>query len=291
LLFAALLSRSGVCEMQWGAFRDLAAGDTSKLAAYSGIFTSQMKGDERFFVILNRLVFEMTFGGFALSAFVAFAYLPQIACVASVFAVFIAPMLFGMVVLWIKTSWLFGLSSMIASSVLLLLSGACKFQWRLFHTFAAEDSAKLAAYSGILTFPIQDDGRDVVTRMLLVVLNRVVFENLLQLWIQSSYFSFSFELMNHEARIKAIMSIGLGLAVCMSKLIPLLLAFLSTEVGRPDAFMCRDGPQLFVFAWAVLLAWIFCLLVVLWVAAKVYFAFQCPSHIWNVICGCIVFSS
>eukprot|EP00403_Amphidinium_massartii_P019176 CAMPEP_0178409224 /NCGR_PEP_ID=MMETSP0689_2-20121128/20353_1 /TAXON_ID=160604 /ORGANISM="Amphidinium massartii, Strain CS-259" /LENGTH=388 /DNA_ID=CAMNT_0020030361 /DNA_START=150 /DNA_END=1316 /DNA_ORIENTATION=+ len=98
-------------------------------------------------------------------------------------------------------------------------------------------------------------------RMLFV---KVLIGNVLQLWLISTYFSLTFDIVESEMRIKLIVA----MVIC------LLQAFTLMRVPL------KQGP----LGW---LLFAVTLLVIAHSAIKVFFAFKCESHQWNVGMGCL----
>jgi len=116
-------------------------------------------------------------------------------------------------------------------------------------------------------------------RPLLFGLTRLAQENLLQLWLQSSFFSLVFAFTTNIAKSKSILSMGIGFLVALSKLAPMVSVFVES-LGE-DVKKCGGT------GWGFMFFLIFCAFVTFWIPAKVYFAFVCESHVWNLSTGCV----
>lgn len=121
-----------------------------------------------------------------------------------------------------------------------------------------------------------------IARLLMISSSKLIFENMLQLWIQSSAFGISFDMLDYNAKMKALISIGLALAVSASKMFPL---FKTTRTLLNNASCV--GAFLVVIL-GIMPVICFCLLPWLWIVAKIYYAFHCDSHVWNLTSGCVV---
>jgi len=239
--------------------------------------------------VVSGMLGEIGFGGFALAVFVCGAYIPQFVNILSLLA---PGAIFGTaitVAIWTQFDWYVGAPVMLIAIGLTDIylakrqwSTAFNF-WDVANTRTNRDVVQQAMHGGFVFFEFRLDPDDKVDRALFFNLNKLIFENLVQLWIQASYFSFSFEMMNELARYKVMFSICLGLFVSLTKLLPMFPAFV--ELNRGHFFELPEGLAL----WFCILCLVLCLLFVVWTAAKVYFAFTCPSHVWNLAGGCVSF--
>lgn len=98
---------------------------------------------------------------------------------------------------------------------------------------------------------------------------RVLLENCLQLWVQASFFGLVFEELSPSARTKALLSLMLGLVSAAYK------SAMTTLVVVGDR------------RWDVAIIPALVLGTIAWTAAKVYFAYSCDSHLWNLTSGCV----
>lgn len=102
-------------------------------------------------------------------------------------------------------------------------------------------------------------------------LTRVLLENCFQLWLQSSFLGLVFERLSSSARQKALFSLILGL----------LSATYKSALAAKATIDCRSGYCL----WAIVP--LIALGMVVWTAAKIYFAWHCERHLWNLTSGCV----
>ena len=255
--------------------------------------------------------------GVAFSAYVLAAYVPQVTMMMSFYAlmyIFIAVLLL-LFVLWIPSeSWLVGL--LVAAVPLALAFPALGYgQWFIFSE-ELRDPKEAALWVGMLPFEkfwgadkteeylrlypgerneyeglsaeeqserAQEDMQQRMKykearRGVHIVLTRVFFENIFQLWLQASFFSYMFDTLSETGRWKALASILLGLATSAAKI---------PSIAFPEGIMdaAKQGHPI-----AILLLLLICVVVagpLVAVAAKVGFAFTCPSHMWGVTTGCV----
>mmetsp|Transcript_21662 Transcript_21662/g.44426 ORF Transcript_21662/g.44426 Transcript_21662/m.44426 type:complete len:225 (-) Transcript_21662:6-680(-) len=101
---------------------------------------------------------------------------------------------------------------------------------------------------------------------------KVLIGNVLPLWLQASFFQLSFTQAGFEARCKIIAGIATSA----------LLVLVRSMVG--SGTISKLGCLGFIFAAldAIISAW---------AAAKVYYAFKCKDHIWNLSTGCVDITS
>eukprot|EP00913_Durusdinium_trenchii_P020403 g19167.t1 len=107
-------------------------------------------------------------------------------------------------------------------------------------------------------------------------MTKLVFENLFQLWLQSSFFALTFKFTGPEARMKTVLSMAIGLLVLASK-VPGLITELRTgpnQVNLFAGFTCGT-----FIAWILLLVVIFYAIVIVWITLKIVMAYQCDSHV------------
>jgi hypothetical protein len=227
---------------------------------------------------------ELQFGGLALTLYVAGVYIPQFLQLSPVATLVCFSLTFLGVLLWVMHSWWVGLAVLVCEHTLYWI-----IVWRfgtswpeltvLPLTFRKGDM--VAAYAGILIFK---PSGNVSGKLLYITSVKLIFDNLLQLWIQSSEFVLSFEQIEDASKKKALLSMGLALMVAASKLIQLI----ALAVER-----FSDAPNKSVG----LLDSLFLLLPVicfglgpwLWTIAKIYYAYHCDSHVWNLSSGCVEF--
>ncbi|CAE7864399.1 unnamed protein product, partial [Symbiodinium necroappetens] len=228
---------------------------------------------------------KLGFSGVAL--FITNAYLPQLLVVYTFVAPFVALVFVLLVMLWASFGWLVGLAAMLCVYALVICSPIGTFQMSLFHEQVDSENLRLALYSGAEVVELPADGpQNAEGRVAFILGTKLLLENLLQLWLQSSYLSLSFDRMDTFARWQAMASIGVGLLVAggkglqISAVVVPKLAWCARAVRQCDipAIIMGAVPVFMMLAGFGGLAW---------VAAKVVFIFQCDSHVWNLSTGCV----
>ena len=152
--------------------------------------------------------------------FVTAAYVPQLLCVYAPFAPFGSLAFVLMIILWAAFGWLVGLTVMVAVYFAVVCTELGRLQMTVFRQQVASHDEELVLFVGAEVVRVGE--KDVEGRMLVVIGTKLVLENLLQLWLQSSYLSLSFETMDSFARWQAMASIGVGLLVAGSSQKPRL---------------------------------------------------------------------
>lgn len=99
----------------------------------------------------------------------------------------------------------------------------------------------------------------------LMICIKVMIGNIFQMWMQSSFFSLTFDVTGKEAKIKIIVSMVLS---AVSGLVR--VSIVAPKLGVPGL----------VLALAIMF-------MVSWSAAKVYFSYHCTHHVWNLTTGCV----
>ena len=125
-----------------------------------------------------------------------------------------------MIILWAAFGWLVGLTVMVAVYFAVVCTELERLQMTVFRQQVASHDEELVLFVGAEVVRVGE--KDVEGRMLVVIGTKLVLENLLQLWLQSSYLSLSFETMDSFARWQAMASIGAGLLVAGSSQKPRL---------------------------------------------------------------------
>lgn len=123
-----------------------------------------------------------------------------------------------------------------------------------------------------------EDGGCLSERALLTSISKVFLENVVQLWLQASFFALIFKRLHHVGKVKLLISMGLGLFSCLAKTLPM-------AVG-----LCRalaSGSVRWQLGVAVLCGQMVAVFGVAWTIAKLYQSFHCESHIWNLTSGCV----
>lgn len=103
---------------------------------------------------------------------------------------------------------------------------------------------------------------------LIMLFTKVLVGNSMQLWLQGSFFQISFNVLGQTARIQLLCSMVFS---SMSVLV---------RCKNMGAMLGRAGCPI-VAVILGLLAWTF---------AKIYFAFTCEDHLWNLTTGCVSLS-
>ncbi|CAE7864614.1 unnamed protein product [Symbiodinium necroappetens] len=230
---------------------------------------------------------KLGFSGVAL--FITNAYLPQLLSVWALFAPFVALVFVLLVMLWASFGWLVGLAAMLAVYALVICSPIGREQMGVFHQEVDSEDRRLALFVGAEVAELPANGpQSSLGRVIFFLGTKLVLENLLQLWLQSSYLSLSFGQMDTFARWQALASIGVGLLVAGGKglqisafVVPLLARYAGESVRRCNIiFLVIFGavPVFMMLGGFGGLAW---------VLAKVIFIFRCDSHVWNLSTGCV----
>eukprot|EP00933_Yihiella_yeosuensis_P068838 TRINITY_DN7483_c0_g1_i1.p1 TRINITY_DN7483_c0_g1~~TRINITY_DN7483_c0_g1_i1.p1 ORF type:complete len:605 (+),score=82.35 TRINITY_DN7483_c0_g1_i1:141-1955(+) len=165
-------------------------------------------------------------------------------------------------------------SMMLQSAVLADLAG-----------LQATSSALLAASDHV------DKGNEVFgLKSFLSGIVKGVFENVLQVWLQSSAFSLTFTQTSRVSKVKALASIAAGLAGATVK----LADSCSYVVGLVRKNMMEEErPNICYYFGMFCCAVILCaplgfgLGVIIWTSAKIAYTFHCPTHLWNLSSGCV----
>ena len=105
-----------------------------------------------------------------------------------------------------------------------------------------------------------------------MVLFKVVFENLAQLYLQVSLYSILFDDLSPSARFKLLVSISAALLSAFRRLCDVALRL------KQSGWHVCCGLTTYVFPG---------MMVLLWVGLKLYFAHTCPHHQWNFSTGCV----
>jgi len=231
---------------------------------------------------------KLGFSGVALMLFVTNAYVPQLLVVWAPFAPFAALSFVVMVVLWASFGWVIGLSAILVVYALVLCSPLGAMEMEELKDEALRSDEHMSIYLGAEVVEAKGPKEK---RPLVIMGTKLVLENLLQLWLQSSYLSLSFDRMDNDARWQAMASIGVGLLVAGGKgiQISVILLTMMYEGGR-DA--CRDACEdCQGLSLGMGIIGVFMILAgfggLAWVLAKVVFIFRCDSHVWNLSTGCV----
>eukprot|EP00747_Dinoflagellata_sp_TGD_P049457 gnl/TRDRNA2_/TRDRNA2_146203_c2_seq1.p1 gnl/TRDRNA2_/TRDRNA2_146203_c2~~gnl/TRDRNA2_/TRDRNA2_146203_c2_seq1.p1 ORF type:complete len:303 (-),score=41.97 gnl/TRDRNA2_/TRDRNA2_146203_c2_seq1:59-943(-) len=240
--------------------------------------------------IFATILGRMGFGGFSLALYVTSAYIPQFS---GIFSFLVPPFIicaFGMISLWVCFGKFVGLAVILASFAA-FIAGQMFFSaylWEVHCDMNLNNPTKMAVWSGMVLFGDSSemgDQDDKVARLALTVMTRLFFENMVQLWIQASFFSLSFGHMGFVAKLKNLASLGLGLFVCFLKVGQMLAEVVKRrkdlcKVDEWDCFSVCLGSVMFSMLGAMVV-------IPCWIVAKLYFAFICESHVWNLTSGCV----
>lgn len=228
---------------------------------------------------------KLGFSGLALMLFITNAYLPQLLVVYAPFAPFVALVFVLLVMLWASFGWLVGLAAMLAVYAFVICSPIGRGQMDLFHQQVDSQDLGLAFYVGAEVVELRPQASE--ERAVIILGTKLLLENLLQLWLQSSYLSLSFDRMDTFARWQAMASIGVGLLVAGGKGLQISAVVVPGVAGGAGRVVREcDSIRLILGAIGV-----FMMLGgfggLAWVAAKVVFIFRCDSHVWNLSTGCV----
>jgi len=106
-----------------------------------------------------------------------------------------------------------------------------------------------------------------------------IFEVIPALYLQTALFSFTFDETSQHAKIKQLVSLGLSGLGTLKLAFSILSVVLNGLIkGAKDQMGCfvKFGIYGFIFGSFGLVA--IC-------AARIYFSYSCPDHIWNVTTG------
>lgn len=104
---------------------------------------------------------------------------------------------------------------------------------------------------------------------LLLLLVKVFVGNVVLLWLQASFYAITFEFFNDEARLKLVASMVISVVQAAAR-----CASVMAKLPGPGTVV--SAVIMFFVAFSL---------------AKVYFAHQCPEHVWNLTTGCVDLSS
>jgi len=93
----------------------------------------------------------------------------------------------------------------------------------------------------------------------------IVFGNLLPLWLQASFVALVFETENFWTKLAVIASMTISTYVTVTRL-KSVFSYVGPIAAIPAALV---------------------VLFLLYIAAKIVFIYQCPSHLWNLSSGCV----
>lgn len=227
---------------------------------------------------------ELTFSGLALFCFISFAYIPQLTGQAPFFALITTTLLaFGMY-LTLHWGWLAGVIVLVAVLANFALLGWFSKQWAVWKQWCVNDEVSVALYCGFGVFEQALTEGEANERLIFVTITRLVFENLLQLWLQTSFFSLTFDFTDGGARMKNVSSMIIGLLVAASK-IPGLFNELRHGAGwakLTSGFNCGA-----LMAWVLVLVVVVYAIVLVWISVRLVMTYWCESHMWGLTTGCL----
>ncbi|CAK9060956.1 unnamed protein product [Durusdinium trenchii] len=178
---------------------------------------------------------------------------------------------------WLGLSGLLALTFVFATAVQQFAFSAMTHPDR-----AAALAADVAGLHGLATYFDERAGSGpggTSGKAILVVLFKVLAENLPQLFLQTAFLSAAFTRFDGWGRLKIMISLGLGLISATLKLSQFAMAGISIMWQRP----VDRGFALFVLLVVPLPGF----LMVAWVVARIIMAHKCPSHQWNLATGCV----
>ena len=123
------------------------------------------------------------------------------------------------------------------------------------------------------------------------IVSKVVGENVLQMMLQTSYFSLTFQYSSLIGKVKLIASIGLGMFSAVSKVLRALVHWPGNLHDICDAI--RDQRALYPDERDLAIILVSVLFVVVgfaYIVSKLYFTFQCSGHVWGITTGCLAAS-
>lgn len=123
-----------------------------------------------------------------------------------------------------------------------------------------------------------EDGGCLSERALLTSISKVFLENVVQLWLQASFFGLIFDRLHHVGKVKLLISMALGLISCLAKILPMAVGLLCA---------LRAGSIGWAQGMAILLGQMIAICCIAWTAMKLYKSFHCETHIWNLTTGCV----
>lgn len=236
-------------------------------------------GDELAFTIQ-----ELNFSGLVLFCFISFVYIPQLTGQAPFFALITTTLCaFGM---YLTLHW-GSLAGFIALAVIFggyALAGWFSKQWATWKLYCVDDELSIALYCGFGVFEQALTEGQANERLIFVTMTRLVFENLLQLWLQTSFFSLTFDFTDGGARVKNLLSMIIGLLVAASK-IPDLFRELRHGAGwakLTSGFNCGT-----LMAWVLLVVVVFYAIILVWISVRLTMTYWCESHMWGLTTGCL----
>jgi len=183
-----------------------------------------------------------------------------------------------------KQSWASCLAPMIStlhfSGAALILLSAAVFSQQVIavtgDTFLDKSvAADVPGFGGVAAYYDSRAGSKTGFAVLVITVVKVLVENCMQLWLQASYFALVFDRTTASAKMKLVASMGLGLASASYK------AFGTAKIILDQ----RDLIPVFRVILFLFPLSIFAMLG--WTSTKIFFAYTCESHLWNLSSGCV----
>eukprot|EP00929_Paragymnodinium_shiwhaense_P030354 TRINITY_DN17227_c0_g1_i2.p1 TRINITY_DN17227_c0_g1~~TRINITY_DN17227_c0_g1_i2.p1 ORF type:complete len:421 (+),score=31.18 TRINITY_DN17227_c0_g1_i2:152-1414(+) len=168
----------------------------------------------------------------------------------------------------------------------LVLSAATLTQQAALCASSADWAADTACFGKVAKLAHPHPFLEPLNRNLPMFFVRVLIENVPQLWLQASFFALTFENNSVVGRFKTVASLGIGVVAALGKVVGNAIA-LAPEV-REEA--TEGEPKSWIQVLAIICVLMVFLLVtacLAWTVAKVWFAFECESHLWNLSSGCV----
>eukprot|EP00927_Polykrikos_kofoidii_P074637 TRINITY_DN70674_c0_g1_i1.p1 TRINITY_DN70674_c0_g1~~TRINITY_DN70674_c0_g1_i1.p1 ORF type:complete len:416 (-),score=33.33 TRINITY_DN70674_c0_g1_i1:43-1290(-) len=140
-------------------------------------------------------------------------------------------------------------------------------QKRINVTLQRESAASLEDFDLILHAHRRETEMEIYVAAMSQLLLRILFGCLVQLWVQSAVLMYLFTVLDMEGRCKVVLGIALST-------VELLVGVWNTCCGRKSFGLVGllYGISAVFGAWCV---------------ARVYYAFMCAEHVWNLTTGCV----
>eukprot|EP00931_Biecheleriopsis_adriatica_P118060 TRINITY_DN9352_c0_g1_i1.p1 TRINITY_DN9352_c0_g1~~TRINITY_DN9352_c0_g1_i1.p1 ORF type:complete len:604 (+),score=85.76 TRINITY_DN9352_c0_g1_i1:43-1854(+) len=140
------------------------------------------------------------------------------------------------------------------------------------------DAAGMGAVADVLEQVADSRGIPLSPKALMSALVKAFLENILQLNLQVAFFCITFEVTGTAAKVKQIMSISIALVNCSCKFV--------AEAFSLARIMISDTHGLSYRVLSGFIAmYILGLVAAIVLSIRLYMAFRCPSHMWNVTGG------
>eukprot|EP00931_Biecheleriopsis_adriatica_P118061 TRINITY_DN9352_c0_g1_i3.p1 TRINITY_DN9352_c0_g1~~TRINITY_DN9352_c0_g1_i3.p1 ORF type:complete len:597 (+),score=99.20 TRINITY_DN9352_c0_g1_i3:43-1833(+) len=139
------------------------------------------------------------------------------------------------------------------------------------------DAAGMGAVADVLE-QVSDPANSLSLKSVVSALAKAFLENILQLSLQVAFFCITFEVTGTAAKVKQIMSISIALVNCSCKFVAETFTLVKIMLSDPEQ---RSNPFPHVFITMYMLG----LVAAIVLSIRLYMAFRCPSHMWNVTGG------